>query len=53
MMIVGEICPEGIKNLKYADIIISIDDNSDGLIVQYPAGQYFVYKDGNGLSARQ
>ena len=52
MMIVGEVCKEGIRNLKYADIILDVQDNSGGLIVQYPVGQYFIYEDGDGLSRR-
>lgn len=52
MMIVCEVCKEGIRNLKYADIILDVQDNSDGLIVQYPEGQYFIYEDGDGLSRR-
>lgn len=52
MLFTGQICNEGIKNLKYADIIIDVYDNSNGLLVQYPPGQFFIYKDGSGLSTR-
>ncbi len=52
MILTGEIHQEGIRNLRYADIIIDVYDDSNGLIVQYPAGQYFIYKDGDELSNR-
>ena len=52
MILTGEITAEGIKNLIYADMIIDVYDDSNGLIVQYPSGQYFIYKDGDGLSTR-
>ena len=52
IILTGEIYQEGIRNLRYADIIIDIYDDSNGLIVQYPIGQYFIYKDGDELSAR-
>ena len=52
MILTGEIYQEGIRNLRYADMIIDVYDDSNGLIVQYPPGQYFIYKDGDELSNR-
>ena len=52
MILTGEVYEEGIRNLRYADMIIDVYDDSNGLIVQYPTGQYFIYKDGDELSNR-
>ncbi len=52
IMMTGTADSLGIRNLNYADIILDIYDGSDGLIEQYPVGQYFIYKDGDGFSNR-
>lgn len=53
IIMTGSVDSLGIRNLSYANIILDILDGSDGLIEQYPIGQYFIYKDGDGLSNRQ
>ena len=53
MILTGEIHQEGIRNLRYADIIIDVNDDSNGQIVQYPKGQYFIYEDGDGIAIRR
>lgn len=52
IMMTGTVDSLGIRNLNYADIILDIFDGSNGLIEQYPVGQYFIYKDGDGFSNR-
>lgn len=49
----GEICDWGIKNLYSASVILEAFDNSGGSIVQYKRGDFFIYKDEDGLSERK
>jgi len=48
----GEISEWGIKNLYNASVILEAYDNSGGSIVQYKKGDFFIYKDSDGLSER-
>lgn len=52
IVMAGVIEDAGIRNLRYASIIINADDNSNGEIEQYPPGSFFIYKDRDGLSER-
>ena len=49
----GEICDWGIKNLYAASVILDAYDNSGGSLVQYKKGDFFIYKDEDGLSERK
>ena len=44
----GKMMDDGIADFRYATIIMETQDDSQGLIGQYPNGTYFIYKDGNG-----
>lgn len=44
----GKMVGDGIADFRYATIIMETEDDSNGLIGQYPNGSYFIYKDGNG-----
>ena len=44
----GRMAADGISDFRYATIIMETEDDSQGLIVQYDNGSYFIYKDGNG-----
>lgn len=49
----GQVTEEGLKDFRYATIIMKSEDDSNGLIAQYPIGSYFIYKDGDGLAKRE
>lgn len=46
----GEITPNGIKDLYIASVIIDVEDDSNGGIVQYKQGDFFIYKDADNMS---
>lgn len=46
----GEITPNGIKNLHIATVILDVEDDSHGNIVQYNEGDFFIYKDADSFS---
>lgn len=48
----GQVTNDGLKDFRYATIVMHTEDDSNGLIEQYPNGSYFIYKDGNGLAER-
>lgn len=48
----GQVTDNGIKDFRMATIIMNTEDDSNGLIGQYPRGSYFIYKDGDGNAAR-
>lgn len=48
----GEMTDYGIKNLKIASIIVNASDNSDGNLIQYKRGDFFLYEDGDNLSEK-
>ncbi len=50
MLINGEVCEWGVKNLYIASVILEAYDNSGGALAQYKRGDFFIYKDGDGLS---
>lgn len=49
----GQVIEDGLKDFRYATIIMNSEDDSNGLIAQYPQGSYFIYKDGDGLAKRE
>lgn len=52
VIMIGQVTSDGLSGFRYATIIMRTEDNSNGLIGQYPNGSYFIYKDGNGNAAR-
>ena len=48
----GQVTDNGIRDFRMATIIMKAEDDSNGLIEQYPNGSYFIYKDGNGIAER-
>lgn len=46
----GKVTETGLSDFRYATIIMEAEDNSNGLIGQYPSGSYFIYKDGDGTA---
>ena len=52
VIMTGQVTSNGLSGFRYATIIMNTEDNSNGLIGQYPHGSYFIYKDGDGNAAR-
>lgn len=48
----GIVKDEGISNLFFAVVVLSVEDDSNGVIPQYEPGTYFIYKDGDGIASR-
>lgn len=48
----GEITDSGIENLNIASIIVDVEDSSGGDMIQYKKGDFFLYKDGDGISEK-
>ena len=49
----GEMVEAGLKNFRFATIVMETEDDSGGLIGQYENGSYFIYKDGDGTAESQ
>ena len=49
----GEMVEAGLKNFRFATIVMETEDDSGGLIGQYDNGSYFIYKDGDGTAESQ
>ena len=49
----GQVAVEGLSDFRYATIIMHSEDDSNGLISQYPNGSYFIYKDGDGMANKE
>lgn len=49
----GKVTADGLSDFRYASIIMESEDDSDGVISQYPNGTYFIYKDGDGLAKNE
>lgn len=51
----GRVTDDGIKYLKYANVIMDVQDDSNGAIETYPVGTFFIYEDGSyeGLAERK
>lgn len=55
VLIKGEICDDGIKDLYFANIILDVHDDSDdttGIPISYDKGVFFIYRDEDGLAER-
>lgn len=52
VLVAGNICDDGIKNMCYFTVVLDASNNSEGAIGYLPKGTYFIYKDGNGLAER-
>ena len=48
----GQVTETGLADFRFATIIMEAEDDSNGLIGQYPNGSYFIYKDGDGTAER-
>lgn len=48
----GQVTDTGLKDFRMATIVMKTEDDSNGLIEQYPNGSYFIYKDGNSNAER-
>ena len=51
IIIKGEMCDEGIRNLYFANIVMDVITNSSVPLVE--RGQFFIYKDGDGISRKE
>lgn len=49
----GQMSEEGLRDFRYATVIMKSEDDSNGIITQYPNGSYFIYKDGDGISKNE
>ena len=49
----GKVTDNGFSDFRFATIIMEAEDNTGGLMEQYPRGSYFIYKDGDGTVERQ
>ena len=49
----GKVTDAGLSDFRYATILMKSEDDSQGLISQYPNGSYFIYKDGDGLAKNE
>lgn len=48
----GRITDDGIRNLRYASVIMDVVDSSNGALNLYPAGSFFLYYDKDKISER-
>ncbi len=46
----GSVTPDGLEDFHFASIVMKMEDDSNGLLVQYPPGTYLIYKDGDGMA---
>ena len=46
----GQVTEAGLADYRYATILMDSEDDSNGIIEQYPNGSYFIYKDGDGTA---
>ena len=51
ILIKGEMCDEGIRNLYFANIVMDVVGNTETALVE--PGQYFIYKDGDGMARKE
>lgn len=51
IIIKGEMCDAGIRNLYFANIIMDVITNSSVPLVE--RGQFFIYKDGDGIARKE
>lgn len=53
MVMKGQETSEGLKDFRYASVIMETEDDSNGLIGQYDNGSYFIYRDGDGIARKE
>lgn len=51
IIIKGEMCAEGMRNLYFANIIMDVIGDTDVPLVE--RGQFFIYKDGDGIARKE
>ena len=51
IIIKGEMCDDGIRNLYFANIVMDVITNSGVPLVE--RGQFFIYKDGDGIARKE
>lgn len=51
ILIKGEMCDEGIKNLYFANIVMDVEGCSEVALAE--PGQFFIYKDGDGMARKE
>jgi hypothetical protein len=51
ILIKGEMCSEGIRNLNFANIIMDVQGDTENALAH--PGQFFIYKDGDGLAKKE
>lgn len=51
VIIKGEMCDEGIKNLYFANIIMDVQGDYGNTVTTH--GQFYIYKDGDGLARKE
>ena len=51
ILIKGEMCDEGIRNLYFANIVMDVEGNAETALVE--PGQFFIYKDGDGMARKE
>ena len=51
IIIKGEMCNEGMQNLYFANIIMDVTGDHDVPLVE--RGQFFIYKDGDGIARQE
>ena len=49
----GQMATDGLSDFRYATIIMESEDDSNGIIGQYPSGSFFIYKDGDGIAKNE
>lgn len=48
----GEVTNSGLANYYMATVIMESEDDSNGVLNQYPVGSYFIYRDGDLLASK-
>lgn len=51
IIVKGEMCDEGIKDLYFANIIMDVEGAPEVALVEQ--GQFFIYKDGDGIARKE
>ena len=51
IIIKGEMCNDGVINLYFANIVMEVEGD-DGYALAKP-GQFFIYKDGDGIAGKE
>lgn len=49
----GQMTEEGIRDFYFANIIMEMSDNSNGVLTLQEPGSYFIYKDGDDIARRE